>query len=98
MKHDLELLEWETGSMNSLGVGSRRDRCDWKTLNPLGLIGLNALKEPLTLTLHLKDFNLSTPNIYIDNKSGAPSHSALKLDKKGTVKVTIQPNGGLIIK
>ena len=62
------------------------------------IAGLNALKEPLTLTLHLKDFNLSTPNIYIDNKSGAPSHSALKLDKKGTAKVTIQPNGGLIIK
>jgi hypothetical protein len=62
------------------------------------IAGLNALKEPLTLTLNLKDFNLSTPNIYIDNKSGAPSHSVLKLDKKGTAKVTIQPNGGLIIK
>lgn len=45
MKHDLELLEWGMESMNSLEVGSRRDRCEWKTLNPLGLIGRNTLKE-----------------------------------------------------
>ena len=35
--------------------------------------------------------------LYIDNKQGEPTCLPLKTDKKGQVKVTIQPNGGLII-
>ena len=66
------------------------------------IAGLNALKEPLTLTLDLTPFLTSHPSpltsLYIDNKKGEPTLTPLKIDKKGQVKVTLQPNGGLIIK
>jgi hypothetical protein len=61
--------------------------------------GLSAEKEPLTLTLDLPMF---TPGevlkYYVDDKkSGEPTLTTLKIDKKGKAKVTIQPNGGLIL-
>lgn len=61
------------------------------------IAGLNALKEPLTLTLNLKDFQ-GLSQLYIDNKKGEPTLTSLKLDKKACTKITLQPNGGLIIK
>jgi hypothetical protein len=62
--------------------------------------GLSAEKEPLTLTLDLPMFSPGEAiDCYIDNKkSGKPELTTLKVDKKGKVKVTIQPNGGLILK
>jgi len=71
---------------------ARRHGNDWY------IAGLNALKEPLTLTLDLTDFALAQPQLYIDNKKGEPTLTTLKLDKKGRAKVTLQPNGGVIIK
>ncbi len=62
------------------------------------IAGLNALKEPLTLTLDLKDFDFTSPSLYIDDKACEPTLSSLKLSKKGQAKLTIQPNGGFIIK
>lgn len=62
------------------------------------IAGLNALKEPLTLTLDLKDFGFTNPSLYIDDKACEPTLSSLKLSKKGQAKLTIQPNGGFIIK
>ena len=62
------------------------------------IAGLNALKEPLTLTLDLKDFDFTSPSLYIDDKACDPTLSSLKPNKKGLVKLTIQPNGGFIIK
>ena len=60
--------------------------------------GLNALKEPLTLSLDLPMFAPGqTLQYYIDSKTGEPTLTTLKIDKKGRAKVTIQPNGGLII-
>ena len=63
------------------------------------IAGLNALKEPLTLTLDLPMF---TPGeslrYYVDEPSGEPTVYPLKIDKKGRAKVTIQPNGGIILK
>ena len=61
------------------------------------IAGLNALKEPLTLTLNLKDFQ-GLSQLYVDNKKGEPTLTSLKLDKKTCTKITLQPNGGLIIK
>ena len=68
------------------------------------IAGLNAKKEPLTLTLDLTPFTStlntkhSTLNsLYLDNQKGEPTLTPLKIDKKGKVKVTIQPHGGLII-
>ncbi len=60
------------------------------------IAGLNAQKEPLTLTLDLKAYGGLT-QYYIDEKKGNPTRLPLKLDKKGQAKFTIQPNGGLII-
>ena len=62
------------------------------------IAGLNALKEPLTLTLDLKAFDTDFSRLYLDNKKGEPTLSPLKIGKKGLLKVTLQPNGGLIIK
>ena len=60
--------------------------------------GLNALKEPLTLTLDLPMFAPGeTLRYYVDEPSGKPTVTTLKIDKKGRAKVTIQPNGGFII-
>ena len=72
------------------------------------IAGLNALKEPLTLTLDLSTFRSALPlgsskncqfsTCYVDSKTGEPTLTPLKLNKKGLVKLTIQPNGGFIIK
>ena len=60
--------------------------------------GLNALKESLTLTLDLPMFAPGeTLRYYVDEKDGSPTVTTLKIDKKGRAKVTIQPNGGIII-
>ena len=62
--------------------------------------GLNAGKEPLTLTLDLPMFKAGEQLQYYvdDKKSGEPALKTLKLDKKGKAKVTILPNGGMILK
>jgi hypothetical protein len=60
--------------------------------------GLNALKEPLTLTLDLSDFNVTKQFNDQTDKKGAVTGIAisdLKL-KKGKTKVTMQPNGGFV--
>ena len=62
------------------------------------IAGLNALKEPLTITLDLKAFDAEFSSLYIDSKAGVPTLSPLKIGKKARFKVTLQPNGGLIIK
>lgn len=61
------------------------------------IAGLNAMKEPLALTLDLSSFG-PLSSLYIDNKASEPTLSPLKLGKKGLTKLTLQPNGGFIIK
>ena len=62
------------------------------------IAGLNAQKEPLTQTLDLPMFAPGeTLRYYVDEPSGKPTVIPIKIDKKGRAKVTIQPNGGLII-
>ena len=61
------------------------------------IAGLNAQKEPITLSINLSDFGSNLSKVLIDNKKGQPVQTALKTDKTGKVKVTIQPNGGLVI-
>ena len=60
--------------------------------------GLNAQKEPLTLTIQLPMFQPGQAlQYYVDNKKGEPTLTSLKTDKEGQAKVTIQPNGGIIL-
>ena len=61
------------------------------------IAGLNAQKEPLTLSIDLSIFNTQFSMCYIDNKAGDPTLSSLKVNKKGLLKLTLQPNGGFII-
>jgi len=61
--------------------------------------GLSARKEPLTLTLDLTMFPPGEAlEYYTDSPKGEPTLSTLKPDKKGRVKVTIQPNGGMVLR
>ena len=61
--------------------------------------GLNAQKEPLKLTLTLDMFPAKAQlKYYVDDpKTGQPTLTTLKLDKKQQTRVEIQPNGGLIL-
>lgn len=61
------------------------------------IAGLCALAEPLTLTLDLPMFSGKTVTYYVDDKKGQPIKTTLKVDKQGKTRVTIRPNGGLII-
>ena len=64
------------------------------------IAGLNALKEPLTLSLNLSDYQLSNLLIdVVDKKTKATvfSKQPLKVNKKGVAKVMLQPNGGVVI-
>jgi hypothetical protein len=72
-------------------VMARRHGSDWY------IAGLNAQSTPLNLTIDLFGFGDKLSKIYTDNKKGKPQVGSLKKDKNGKVKVTIQPNGGLII-
>ena len=61
---------------------------------------LNARKQPLTLTIDLKDMGLTTLlNDHADKKGNVDGveKKPLKTDKKGTAKITIQPNGGCVV-
>lgn len=59
--------------------------------------GLNALKEPLTLTLDVPMLSGQTVRCYVDDKNGTPTLTSLKIKADGRAKVTLQPNGGLIL-
>ena len=75
-------------------VLARRHGNDWY------VAGLSAEKQPLPLTLDLPMFAPGqTLQYYVDDKkTGEPSLTTLKVDKKGKAKVLLQPNGGLILK
>ena len=67
------------------------------------IVGLNATKEPLKLDIDIPMFAGTTPSYYYDKpskKSLWPESTLgkIKVDTKGKAKVTIQPNGGIIIK
>jgi hypothetical protein len=36
-------------------------------------------------------------NCLVDDKQGRPTKTTLKVDKQGRAKVTIQPNGGIVL-
>ncbi len=60
------------------------------------IAALNAQKEPLTLSLDIKDYNvksLITDEADITNTVSLP----LKADKKGNVKLAVQSNGGAVL-
>ena len=82
------------GYPGKYAVLARRHGKDWY------VAGLSAEKQPLPLTLDLPMFSPGqTLRYYVDDKkTGEPSLTTLKIDKKGKAKVILQPNGGLILK
>ena len=74
-------------------VMARRHGDDWY------VVGLNALDQPLKLTLTLPMFPAKTQlKYYVDDpRTGQPVLTTLKTDKRQQVKVEMQPNGGLIL-
>ena len=72
-------------------VMARRHGNDWY------IAGLNAQNTPINLTLDLFGFGNNLSKVLSDNKKGQPQKGNLKKDKTGKAKVTIQPNGGLVI-
>ena len=73
-------------------VLARRHGQDWY------IAGLSAEKQPLTLTLDLPMFESGTVlKYYVDSKQGEPTLTTLKVNKKQQAKVTLQPNGGMIL-
>ena len=60
--------------------------------------GLNAEPQPKTLTVKMEEWAGQTVNYYVDDPKAGPQLRQLKFDKKGQAKVTIQPNGGVILK
>ena len=67
------------------------------------VVGLNATKEPLKLDINIPMFADTTAAYYYDKpskKSLWPESilGKIKVDAKGKTKITIQPNGGIIIK
>ena len=59
--------------------------------------GLNAEAQPLTLTLTMPELAGKTATYYYDDMKNGPQRSELKGNKRGEAKVTIQPNGGIIV-
>lgn len=92
---ELKFLE---GYPSKYIIEARRSGKDWY------VAGLNANTTPLTTTLKLPMFAGKEVNLYADNvkKSGETVASSFvkkaKVGKDGTLKVTMQPMGGLLIK
>ena len=72
-------------------VLARRHGNDWY------VAGLNALKEPLTLTLDLGFIGAQSVSLINDDADGRAFRKQLKLNKKGQAKLPMQPNGGFIV-
>ena len=78
-------------------IMARRHGSDWY------VAGLNATKEPLKLNISLPMLAGKSLTCYNDKaaKKGLMPEAQMtkvKTDKNGNIKVTIQPNGGLILK
>ena len=66
------------------------------------IAGLNALTSPLTLTVDLSNFTPRPVTALVDvtDKQGIVTGVAsqpLKVNKRGCTKITMQPNGGIVI-
>ena len=64
------------------------------------IAALNAQKQSLRLTLSVGGFDVKNLLVDTANRKGIVTGSvqqALKVDKQGNVKLTLQPNGGAVL-
>jgi len=73
-------------------VLARRHGAEWY------VAGLNAEQQTKALTLTMPEFAGRSVSYYVDDAKKGPQLRQLKFDKRGKAKVTIQPNGGIILK
>ena len=73
-------------------VLARRHGSDWY------VAGLNAEPQPKTLTITMPEFAGRTVSYYMDDDKKGPQLRQLKFNKRGQAKVTMLPNGGMIVK
>ena len=73
-------------------VIARKHDSDWY------VAGLNAEPQPKTLTITMQEWADKTVDYYVDDTKKGPQLRRLKFNKHGQAKITIQPNGGVILK
>ncbi len=73
-------------------VIARRHKDHWY------MVGVNAQKEAINLKLNLPMLTDKTVSYFGDDETLSPFKKELKIKKSGRVDVTIQPNGGVILK
>ena len=86
--HDTRFLDGYPGKYVVL---ARRNGDNWY------VAGLNAEPQAKTLTIEMPEWAGQTVNYYVDDAKKGPQLRQLKIDKKGQAKVTMQPNGGIIL-
>ncbi len=91
MLHD-HLHDVLDGYPGTYVVMARRHGADWY------VVGLNAESQAKMLTLTMPEFAGKSVDYYVDDVKQGPQLRQLKFNKKGQAKVTIQPNGGVILK
>nr|WP_321408413.1 glycoside hydrolase family 97 catalytic domain-containing protein [uncultured Carboxylicivirga sp.] len=72
-------------------VLARRHKDKWY------VVGVNAQNEAVTFNTELEMLANKEAKLYTDNKNLEPQMKSIKIKKSGSVKLTIQPNGGVII-
>ena len=87
--HETRFLDGYPGKYVVL---ARRNGDNWY------VAGLNAEPQPKTLTIKMEEWAGQTVSYYVDDPKAGPQLRQLKFDKKGQAKITIQPNGGIILK
>lgn len=61
------------------------------------IVGVNAQPEPLKLEVSVPMLAGKVVEFYGDHKDGTSFKDTLKVSKKGEVKITIQPEGGIVL-
>ena len=87
--HDTRFLDGYPGKYVVL---ARRNGDNWY------VAGLNAEPQAKTLTIKMEEWAGQTVSYYVDDPKAGPQLRQLKFDKKGQAKITMQPNGGIILK
>ncbi|MCC9166478.1 glycoside hydrolase family 97 C-terminal domain-containing protein [Pontibacter sp. XAAS-A31] len=61
------------------------------------IAGVNAQTEPLELKLSLPMLSGKEVKFYGDEKGGISYTKSVKVNRKGELKIAMQPNGGVVI-
>ncbi|MBS2100934.1 glycoside hydrolase family 97 protein [Carboxylicivirga linearis] len=72
-------------------VIARRHKEQWY------VVGVNAQKEAIKLNVKLPMLAGKDVKLYSDNKKSEPQFSKIKIRNSGSMNLTIQPNGGVIV-